>query len=551
MLEKYSKGQQETVKFLNKNPEGLSAAQPASSPGESGVTQDATLIYGGVSSPTIPMTSPPSISFPKPSTDERARDWSLPVNSLLDQPPATLPQWLILSGMAFCLVFGTWAWFGTIEEVGKAQGKLVPEGETYKIQPIELGKVTQISVKEGQTVQAGQLLVELDTELAQKEIERLQQAITAYYLEFSQKQTLQERIQLEAKTAEAISAAELQAQQAVIANTKEKIATIRQLLAQQQTEAVAYQSRQRDLQPLSSTAQEKLSQLQAEKIAHQERIARLLPLQEEGAVSQDYIFQAEQALRETEQRITSSQLQEVTSANEQMFQANQAMRDLQSHVTENRGELLTAYQGVQQAQAELTGKKAEAQRAQLEASQRIQQLAVEITQLQGKIAESKNLLVAAQAKLKYRYLRAPVSGTVLSLNLKNAGQVLEAGQTVAEIAPEGTPLVVSAVLPTQEAGFVKPGMPVKVKLDAYPYQDYGVIPGQVTEISADAKSDEKLGEFYRVEVKLERDHVMENQKVVPFKPGQTVTADIIIRRRRIIDVLLDPIKQMQKDGINL
>jgi hemolysin D len=550
MLKDNNKQPRETVNFCNKKPNSPFITQPIASSEATEATQEAPLIYGGGSSEAIAVSPGLSISFPKPKTNER-KDWSSSVNTLLDQPPATLPQWFIVSGMAFCLIFGTWAWFGTIEEVGKAQGKLVPEGETYKVQPIELGKVTQIAVEEGQTVQAGQLLVELDTELAQKEVERLQQMIVAYHLELSQKQTLQERVQLEAKTTAAISAAEVQAQQAAIANTKEKITTVRRLLAQQQTEAVAYQSRQRQLQPLSSTAQEKLSQLQAERTAHQQRIERLRPLEDEGAVSQDYIFQAEQALRETEQRITSSQLQEVTNANEQLFQASQAMRELQSHITENQGELLTSYQTIQQSQAELAGKKAEAQRVQLEASQRMQQLEVEITQLQGKIAESQNLLVAAQAKLKYRYLNAPVSGTVLSLDVINTGQVLEPGQTVVEIAPEGVPLVVSAVLPTQEAGFVERGMPVKVKLEAYPYQDYGVIPGQVTEISADAESDEELGEIYRVEMKLERDHVMENQQMIPFKPGQTVTADIIIRRRRIIDVLLDPIKKMQKNGLDL
>ena len=145
----------------------------------------------------------------------------------------------------------------------------------------------------------------------------------------------------------------------------------------------------------------------------------------------------------------------------------------------------------------------------------------------------------------------PGQNFLLSLDLRNTGEVIEPGQTVAEIAPHNVPLVVSAVLPDEEAGFVKIGMPAQVKLDAYPYQDYGVITGQVTHISADAESDEKLGEIYRIEIKLERDHIMKNQAMIPFKPGQTVTADIIVRRRRIIDVLLDPIKQMQKDGLDL
>ncbi|MEL4894536.1 HlyD family efflux transporter periplasmic adaptor subunit [Crocosphaera sp. Alani8] len=510
-------------------------------------------IYGGVSStlelPQTPYKSAPV--FQSPQFTEDTQNWSSSVQNLLDQPPASLPQKFIMGGMVFCIAFGAWAWLGTLEEVGTAQGKLVPEGETFKIQPVELGKVIDIAVEEGQEVKAGQLLVELDTELVQKEINRYQEMIRVYKTELGQKQTLQQRIQLEAKTDAAIASAELEAQQAAIAHTREKITTVRQLLAQQRTEAAAYQLRQKQLQPLDTIAQRRLNQLQAEKTAQQERINRLKPLEEEGAISREYIYEAEQALRNTEQRLTSSRLQEVTQANEQMFQADQALRDLQSRITENQGELFVAQTTVEKSQAELTQKKAQAQRKQLEAIQRIQQLDVEMTQLKGKIAESRNLLIVAQSKLQHSYLKAPISGTVLSLDLKNIGEVVEAGETVVEIAPHNVPLVVSAVLPDEEAGFVKLGMDAQVKLDAYPYQDYGVITGQVTAISADAESDEKLGEIYRVEIELEQDHILKNQEVIAFKPGQTVTADIIVRRRRIIDVLLDPIKKMQKDGLNL
>jgi HlyD family secretion protein len=106
-------------------------------------------------------------------------------------------------------------------------------------------------------------------------------------------------------------------------------------------------------------------------------------------------------------------------------------------------------------------------------------------------------------------------------------------------------------LPNQEAGFIKLGMPVQVKLDAFPYQDFGVVSGKVTSISPDAKTDERLGPVYRVEVALDRNYVAANQQTIPFKAGQTATADIIIRRRRIVDVLLEPFRQLQKGGINL
>ncbi|MGH2412483.1 MAG: HlyD family efflux transporter periplasmic adaptor subunit, partial [Microcystaceae cyanobacterium] len=474
---------------------------------------EAASIYGGMTGATMPVPQIPARSIPPTPAPSSIADvnntsrWSPAVHTLLDQPPAVLPQRLIASGIVFCLAFASWAWFGKIDEVGKAQGRLVPQGETYKIEPIELGRVKRIAVKEGDAVKAGQVLVELDTELAEKEVERLQQAITAYYSQLSQKKVLLQRIELEGQTRAAITAAEDLAQRSAIALAKEKAATARQLLLQQQSETAAYRNRQIRLKPLSAVAQERIAQLESDKAAHQQRLARLEPLAEDGAVSHDLIFQAEQQLRETQQRITQSQLEEITSANEQVFQADQSLRDLETRMTQNQGDLSSAFKEAERLQAELAQKQAEGHSMQLESQQKMQQLALEISDTEAKIAEAKNQLASAQAKLNQNYLKAPVDGIVLSLNLKNTGEVVQAGKTVSEIAPNGVPLVLSAILPNQEAGFVKKGMPVQVKLDAYPYQDYGIIPGKVTAISADAKPEKQLGAVYRVEVALDKDYV--------------------------------------------
>ncbi|ACK67238.1 secretion protein HlyD family protein [Rippkaea orientalis PCC 8801] len=544
----------------NSSHENLDYQQPVngsiSEMGSEVSQEDITSIYGGVVGSSLPISSmgvSSAYPLPTPQTEPKVTvpRWSPSVHDLLDQPPASLPQRLIYGGIAFCLAFGTWAWFGTIEEVGHAQGKLIPQGETYKIQPIELGKVKSIEVKAGEEVQAGQVIMELDTELAQKEVEQHQQMLAAYQLELAQQQMLLERVQLEAQTRAAMASAEQNAQRSAIALTQEKIATTRHLLGQQQSEALAYRSRQRQLQPLTSTAHERLEQLQGEVLAHQARLERLKPLEEEGAVSQDYIFQAEQELRQTQQRITQSVLQEVPSTQEQLFQADQSLRDLQRQITENKGDLTAAFKDAERLTAELHQKQAQAEQMQLEAQQKAQELEVAITQLRGKIADTQTLLLAAQAKLKYKFLKAPVDGVVLSLDVKRTGEVIEAGKIVAQVAPNGVPLVLSALLPNREAGFVELGMPVQVKLDAYPYQDYGIVSGQVTKISEDAESDEKLGEVYRVEVDLDRDYIQDNQQKIAFKAGQTGTADIVIRRRRIIDILIDPIKKIQEDGIKL
>ena len=85
----------------------------------------------------LPSFSPNTIPSYADASGE-ASHWSSSFQTLLDQPPASFPRQLISGGMVFLVAFSAWAWFGTVEEVGKARGKLVPEGETYKIQPIEI-----------------------------------------------------------------------------------------------------------------------------------------------------------------------------------------------------------------------------------------------------------------------------------------------------------------------------------------------------------------------------------------------------------------------------
>lgn len=519
-------------------------------------SKEAGSIYGGVVSSVKPVLETPvnsqdNFTPPAPETAANTENWSKSVHTVLDQPPSDLPYKLIVGGMVFCIAFGAWATFGKIEEVGQARGQLVPKGEVYKINPVESGKVAMIRVKEGQAVQAGQVLFELDTKIAANEVERLQQILEADKIQLSQRELIINRTRLEAQTRAAVADADIQAQEAAIAQAKIKAASVRDMLNQLRTEASASTARVATLKPLAAINQELLAQRQADVAAYKARLERLKPLEKEGAIAKENLFEAEQAIRDRILAITRSKLEEDTSTREQLFQAEQNLRDRQRAITQSQGEVQQALAEANRLQAELMQKQAQKRSTQLEAQQQIQQLEIEMTQLKAKIAENKNLLSSAKAKLVQNYLYAPVNGVVSSLNVRNIGEVVQAGQTIAEMAPQNAPLVLSAILANEQAGFVKTGMPVQIKLDAYPYQDYGIVPGKVISISPDAKPDQRLGAVYRVEVELARNYVTANNQTINFRPGQTASADIIIRRRRVADILLDPIRQLQKGGIAL
>ena len=200
----------------------------------------ATAIYGGLPSvagvlPQFPGSTSDSL---KPSTpekaqaSERASHWSGSVQNLLEQPAATFPRQVMLGGVVFCAVFATWAWYGEINEVGQARGELVHQGNVHKIHPVEMGKVAYLAVKEGDTVKAGQPIAELDTQLAQAEVERLSGQLSAYEIELMQTQGSIDRLRMEAQTRAAISSANLQAHEASIAQAETNAEITRQTLSE-------------------------------------------------------------------------------------------------------------------------------------------------------------------------------------------------------------------------------------------------------------------------------------------------------------------------------
>ncbi|RMH73559.1 MAG: HlyD family efflux transporter periplasmic adaptor subunit [Cyanobacteria bacterium J007] len=576
------------------------------------IEREASQIVGGVAiSPSARSPSPireeqetPAPAFPETAGDRA--DWSGAVQHLLDQPAAGLTRYWLAGSLIFCAIFLTWAAVGTVEEVGRAPGSLVPQGQVYKIHPAEMGKVTRLAVAEGERVGAGAVLVELDPEMARLEVERLEEQGTAYRLQERQTRELIASQGLEAKTREAIARAEIAGGRAAIAQAESRVATVGQLLEQLRAEVRALEIRRDRLEPLQETSTQLLEQLEGdvatwerrrdrleplarqtevliaqleeEAEAQRARVARLEPLVEEGAISQEFLFQAEQALRQSEEAIVRAQLSEQTIArdrlddatqnlrdratailktqlSEQMlaedrlFEIEQSLRDREAKIAETEGNLSEAIAELERLEAQLAQTEAEAERARLESRQQLEKLALQLTEIQGKIGETEKLLDTAKAKLARQFIKAPVSGIVLSLAMDRPGEVVEPGQEIATIAPEQLPLILSAHLPEREAGFVKKGMAVQVKFDAYPYQTYGIIPGTVTYIAPDSQEDRELGKIYRVDVSLAKTAIEHQGKTIHFKPGQTAIAEIVIRERKIADVLLDPIRKIKESGI--
>jgi HlyD family secretion protein len=190
----------------------------------------------------------------------------------------------------------------------------------------------------------------------------------------------------------------------------------------------------------------------------------------------------------------------------------------------------------------------------LKSQEQFKDIQNQIISLQSEMMQTKGQLASLNLQLKQRIVRSPIDGIIFELPIKKPGSVVQLGQMIAQIAPENTALILKARMPSQHSGFVKVGMPVKIKFDAYPFQEYGIVSGRISWISPNSKIQENSSnriETYELDIALENPYIQVGNKQIPLTPGQTASAEVIIRQRRVIDFILDPFKKLQKNGLEL
>ncbi|MGL5877183.1 MAG: HlyD family efflux transporter periplasmic adaptor subunit, partial [Xenococcaceae cyanobacterium] len=200
--------------------------------------------------------------------------------------------------------------------------------------------------------------------------------------------------------------------------------------------------------------------------------------------------------------------------------------------------------------------------ALLQNQEKLKDTEAKIATLNGEIAQTASQMKSSQFELKQYSIKAPVTGTIFQFPIQNAGTTVQAGDTVAAIAKgvkqdaSKSSLVLRAKMPSSQTAFLKTGLPAKIKLDAYPFQDYGIVEGRVSWISPDSKvadqqQSTQQAEFFELEIILNQASINTAGKPIPINPGQTASAEIVIRQRRLIDFFLEPFQKLRKGGLEL
>ena len=438
---------------------------------------------------------------PEPLTPSQSSafqdDWSPWTQELIDSLPRVWTRGLLYFLIVFAGIVLPWAMLAKVDETGSARGRLEPKGQTFELDAPVGGTVAAIKVKEGQTVKAGQILLELESELPRAELQQAQAKLEGQLNRLPQLELIKNQLEMTARTQRLQAQSQSSGQLAQISAVRQQIT-------------------------FNKTASDLAQKLLAK---DQSTVQRYRKYHLQGVVPRVQVDEAERSMLENQERLQKAQ--------SDIKQAQDELKKQQSVYDSNRH------------QGEL---------AVMESERQIKQLQAQITELQAEITQSKKQINSLNFQLQQRLIRASVDGTIFRLPIQHGRAVLQPGEMIAQIAPKGVPLVLRAQMTSKESGFLRVGMPVKLKFDAYPFQDYGIIEGRLSSISPDSKITQTAQgpvETFELEIALAQTYIQTKDKRIALTPGQTATAEVIVRQRRVIDFILDPFKKLQKGGLKL
>ena len=416
--------------------------------------------------------------------------------------------------------FALWSWFGEVDIVAVAPGKIIPQGRTQVIQSLEPGTVRSITVRDGQSVVSGQLLIELDDTALLAELSRSRQERIQSSLDIARLQSI-----LEPDKEEAIFA--------LIEASDEDIKRVKFHMKSQRLEHA------RKL----SVIDDNLNQREAERqqaLISLEKIDTVLPLLEErasirqkGAETQYgsrllYLEIAQQLLELKSERIVQQERLKATEA------ASQALVSQKEQTT---AEFIT-------------------------------NILNELNKSRIQYGQAREVEQKSIRRLELTRISSPINGTVQDLSLNTIGGVVSSAQQLLRIVPEGDVLEALVVINNQDVGFVTAGQSAEVKIDAFPFTRYGLLSGTVAEVSKDArslqvannpefgpknKSDEteniERGErlVFAARILLKKHSLNVNGEEVELLPGMSIKAEIKTGKRRLADFFLAPLKQYEQE----
>ncbi len=422
---------------------------------------------------------------------------------IVEAPVHPAPHWTMRVIALLALVIVVLAAFGHLDIVAVSQGKLVPNERVKVIQPAITGVVRSILVQDGEHVEAGQLLMELDPTQAAADTDKAKAT------------------RLDADLAAARAQALLEAQSR---DHSPMVGPVPNVSPERQTET------QRYAEGLYLEYRGKLASLHAELAKRQAELATT-----EAEI--DKLKKTAPLSRQQASDYQSLSTGNYVAKHEYLQKEHDAISEEQELMAQiSHAHELTAAINEQKSDIETTT--ATFRRQQLE----------DLDKAQQALAQSREDQTKAVVRQALMRMTAPVSGTVQQLAVHTVGGVVTTAQALLEIVPEDT-LEVEANVENKDIGFVEVGQEAIVKIEAFPYTRYGYLKGTVISVSNDAVQDKKKGLLFVTRIRLPTNRIRVENKWVNLTPGMEVTAEIRTGRRSVAEYFLSPLVKTTSESL--
>lgn len=441
---------------------------------------------------------------------------------IVETPPSPLGRAIGTTVIGLFILALAWASLGHVDIVATAPGKIIPTGHSKVIQPFETGVVHAILVSNGQNVNEGDVLIELDSTINEGEINHLRSDLQSAQLDIAR---------LRAALTDTDDA--LAAFHPPEGANPALVAMQRQFLIAQVTEhrakIAALDGQRAQKEAELGTISATVDKLEAVIPTIAERVNIRKALSEYSSRLQYYEILQQLTESQQERLVQKSHLKEAKAA--------------VAAIVETRGQTKAEYRRT------LFGELAEAER-----------------KAAGLAAD----LSKAEQRTKLQQLTAPVSGMVQQLAVHTVGGVVTPAQSLAVIVPSDSQLEVEAMVSNRDVGFVHAGDEAEIKVDTFDFTRYGLLHGRVLNISSDAivhdNSADKSNEnqsgsttatsepkgqelTYGARISVDRAQMQVEDKKVNLSPGMAVTAEIKTGSRRIISYLLSPLVRYKQESL--
>lgn len=416
---------------------------------------------------------------------------------VIETPPNPLGRIILWVLIAFVTLTLIWSVFAKLDVVASAPGKVIAAGRNKMVQAADGGVVRAIHVRDGEHVKKGQPLVTLDP--------------TTPAAERAQAAARFETAEIDAARGRALLTALSGRQWSFTApkgTPPEVEAVQRQLIASRLSELAA------KLATLKAQATE-ASAMGASADADVKRLKDTLP----------YLSERVDRRKTLVDKGYASKLVQL---------------ELEQQRTDHQRQIAVQEQNARRARASMAGVNQQIAQARAEA---IREVLVDLAKAEADVRLAREELTKADQRSRLQVVRAPADGIVQQLAVYTEGAVLKPADPILVVVPDNPELIVEAQVLNKDVGFVRPGQPVTVKLEAFPFTRYGTLEGRLIQISRDAVQDEKLGPVYQARVSVARPSPSSVAAGVTVAPGLSATAEIRTDERRVIDYLLSPLER--------